>query len=536
MIDNGMTTRTFRCLLVDDEALILQRLELLLGAMAPEFALAGCAYSGEEAIELADRLRPDIVVTDIVMPGIDGIEMVERWKARHPLTEFIILTAYKDFDYAKRALRNQVHDYLTKVPLKEGELYAALRRAAASIGERERRTEQLFELSAARQEHKYRIRRQLVSELLQGAISPARIERVARDTGIHLGHYCCLVIEIDQYEPFCRAYSGSDRAILKYGLLNIVEETINRDGDGFACELDDSRLIGWVSWPTVRSEAVRNEYGLQLGGAIVANVRQYLRLSVSVGFSAFHNGWGGMPEAFKQAQAALEDVYYSAGGAVVTPMSRLRYEPAQAEALTALFHRLYDALKREQAESEAPALMELIAQAAGGRRIPRQVMTAKWSELLGGLHGTMLALKKQPPAWSAQALAKLSFADQLGAVRQYVSECLRELRPVQRPEIVKAKQLIERNLTRKLTLHEIAEHVNLAPTYFSALFKKEVQENLIDYINRKKIERAAEMLKTGDYSNHELSDAVGIFNERYFCTLFKDHYAITPQKYRKRFR
>ncbi|WJH33537.1 response regulator [Paenibacillus sp. CC-CFT747] len=75
--------RLFRCLIVDDEDLILQRLEMIFREF-DQFEIVGKAYSGKEALELAVELKPDIILTDIVMPAIDGIEMIERLKAMLP--------------------------------------------------------------------------------------------------------------------------------------------------------------------------------------------------------------------------------------------------------------------------------------------------------------------------------------------------------------------------------------------------------------------------------------------------------------------
>lgn len=84
-----------------------------------------------------------------------------------------------------------------------------------------------------------------------------------------------------------------------------------------------------------------------------------------------------------------------------------------------------------------------------------------------------------------------------------------------------------------MTLDEVADYVNLVPSYFSTLFKKLENENFVDYVNRRKIEKALALLKERDYSNLQLSKLVGIHNERYFCTLFKQLYGLPPQKFRK---
>jgi two-component system response regulator YesN len=95
-----------------------------------------------------------------------------------------------------------------------------------------------------------------------------------------------------------------------------------------------------------------------------------------------------------------------------------------------------------------------------------------------------------------------------------------------------AMHFIEKNLKQRLTLEAIAEEVNLAPSYFSSLFKKTMNEGVISYINRKKIHLALELLNVRDYSLLELCEEVGIVNEGYFCKLFKEYTGDTPKQYR----
>ncbi|MCU6710494.1 AraC family transcriptional regulator [Paenibacillus sp. J5C_2022] len=102
-----------------------------------------------------------------------------------------------------------------------------------------------------------------------------------------------------------------------------------------------------------------------------------------------------------------------------------------------------------------------------------------------------------------------------------------------RADIAKAVDFINRHITERLSLQTIARQANLVPSYFSTVFKKEMKESLVDYMNRRKIETAVELMKVSRYSNQELCDRVGIANEAYFCALFKRKMGRTPGQYRK---
>lgn len=128
----------------------------------------------------------------------------------------------------------------------------------------------------------------------------------------------------------------------------------------------------------------------------------------------------------------------------------------------------------------------------------------------------------------------MTFREQLRFISSFITECLQENKLVHRTEITRAQRFIERNLKLRLSLQAIADHVNLAPTYFSSLFKKTMKEGVVDYINRRKIELSLELLQSRDYSIMELCEEVGIVNEGYFCKLFKQYTGMTPKQYRKK--
>ncbi|MDR6881271.1 response regulator [Bacillus sp. 3255] len=116
----------YKALLVDDEYMIKLSLTKLIQDQGDRFQVVGEAEDGEEALQLIEQLRPNLVITDIRMPGLNGLELVELAKNQYPETEFIIVSGYEEFDYARKALRLGVSDYLLK-PLVPEQVYQVLR-------------------------------------------------------------------------------------------------------------------------------------------------------------------------------------------------------------------------------------------------------------------------------------------------------------------------------------------------------------------------------------------------------------------------
>lgn len=528
-----------RCLIIDDEELVIQRLSLFFDSLQhPQFRfeLAGKAYAGDEGLEAAIRLKPDIVITDIRMPGMDGITMIERIRETMPDLVFIILTAYSDFNYAKRAIQSNVSDYIIKVPLDEEELLRSLGKAASSVIAVKNEKDRLQRLNISILENRHRILKQFFHELIRGELNMRHAKEIATNLDMQMfhGHYCCVVIEMNRYVHFMNQYPLSDQSILKYGMLNIIEETIGLHGGGFAFGAEEHRFVGFVQWPISHSQAAHEKRYEEVGQAIIQNLRGYLSQPVSVGFSAPRKGWPELTSAYLQARRCCDESYYSASESVHTPAhiqaegkGDVKWPGSQLQDILQLLHRNAD--RKEIAEG----LSAFEAQARE-RRLPRTAMNDLLKDFLLEGKNRILKWKQALPEAGEELLPFMRLNDQMAFIGHYLEKSLMVETLPARPEIAKALAYIESHLTERLSLQTIAEQANLAPAYFSSLFKREMKESLVDYINRKKIERAVELLQQQHYTLQELCDMVGILNEAYFCTLFKQKTGKTPGQFRKK--
>ncbi|ANE45518.1 hypothetical protein SY83_03410 [Paenibacillus swuensis] len=537
--------RTLTCFIVDDEPLIVQRLASLWDK--PEFAaggykLIGKACSGQEGLELALELKPDIVITDIVMPHMTGIDLITALKPRLKETVFVILSAYKDFDYAKQAMALNVTEYLVKVPLNERDLLRALNNARLTIEANSEQGSKLSRIEQSMREHSYRLRKQVMAELLEaggasitlpGSVIASVMERNREALMIRFEPktYCCMHLRIDAFDAFQGRYDVTDQKRMRYAVINIAEETMQAFGHGFMFELTGGgggRFAAFLSWKQVNSAQRLEEQCYAFGTELVRNVNQYLKLQVSAGFSRSYTGWERLGLASRDAAGALQDAFYKEARAVVTPARRLVY---REEALTRFREMLDDLVLHavsdkpltfgwgelqallERKETEPAKLCEAAEEFGLTLRKHRLLVVAdtgvNWGDNLSSF------VRKLGQIWSEALRLKAATRDGL----------------LERDELKKAKKYIADHLAEKVALGDVAHHVGLNMTYFSEMFKKECGESFTDYVNRMRIEKAMEMMRTRRYNNQELSLAVGIANERYFCTLFKKYAGATPQKF-----
>ncbi|RTE02353.1 response regulator transcription factor [Paenibacillus whitsoniae] len=521
------------CLIVDDEPPMVQRLESYFHRWAEHklpFRLVGRAYSADEALELADQLRPDLIITDIVMPGKDGIALIREVRERQPRVEFLILSAYSDFSYAKQAIAMGVFEYLVKVPLREEDVRAALTKARDNMLAREQKEQLLQSLSGSAKENSHRLRKQLLEELLRGEVSPSAMERRSGDLvqGFEPRHYGCFAVRFDDYEAFCRTYSPADRNTLKYAMLNIMEEVLGSSGGAcYACEIQPNVLVGLTAFRR-GSEGQIDRDNYELGVRLHDAIQTYLRQSVSIGVSRTHSGWEQAAAAYGEAVAALGDTFYASFGMVVTPNRRIAYAERDWRELKDSFEQLLERVTAVSVGEELAPLLQVLHSC----RVPAE-------QLLGYIETWCIRLRQRllPTSQTAEA-GPVSFGD-CTHLHQLIERLRTEWELLSqqaessglRAEMVKAIRFVDDHLTESISLALVAEHIHLNPSYVSELFKKELGINFTDYVSGRRIERAIELLRKREYSNLELAEAVGIQNEKYFCTLFKKITGTSPQKF-----
>lgn len=529
--------RDYTCFIVDDEDLIIQRLELFFNELShrdKRFVLVGKANNGQNGIEEIIKIKPDIVISDIVMPRMDGISMIEQLKAELPHTQYILLTAYSSFEYAQRAIQANVLEYIVKVPLREADLNRALDKAAGILNEFKKKEAEFQSLNVSVLENKYRVRKQFFNELIRGEIPSHRASDFANRMQFHFfqANYCCFIVEMNTYESFRNEYAAADQNILKYAITNIIEETVMNGGSGVAADLSDNRFIGFLSWENNRSD-METEYAcLSLGGQIVSHLHQYLNQRVSVAFGGPHRGWESIKQAYTEAKNVSEDFYYHTEKVVKTPMHRFQYDNDKKADFQQKLADFLIRMKRKISKEELENALADLSQFVSDHKIHKSIMAPMIRDLYRDITVKFKSGNKMATEVPDFPMEFMAFQEQLAYIGDFTFEYVHAGQLLHRAEIMSAMHFIEKNLKQRLTLEAIAEEVNLAPSYFSSLFKKTMSEGVISYINRKKIHLALELLNVRDYSLLELCEEVGIVNEGYFCKLFKEYTGDTPKQYR----
>ncbi|MGB9662287.1 MAG: response regulator [Moorellaceae bacterium] len=532
-----------RLLVVDDEPLERQAIRYLLEKMRPQYQVVAEGRDGAEAVTLGQQVRPDVVLMDIKMPVMDGLEAGKLLRDLLPDTRVIFVTAYDEFSYAQEAIALGASQYLLK-PVAGEELVSLLDGLAEEI-ERERRAkEENQKLRVALEEMMPLIRLGFVMDLIAGHIGPEEIRARAEFLGLRRLPNLVMLVAVDSSSDRTDRMSEVEWQLLKKRVLRIIEDTVSSWPEAVVVPgLKDEFILVLPGDHLADRQAVRKA-ALLLGEKICASIRRLTPLTVTVGIGRPADNPFSLARSYAEAAAAAEyrilyggDQVIHADDVTVLPRSRQPFASPSEEQL-ALSIRLGDK------EGAWRHLNQVMAEVMIRQEVRPPVLKMKFLELISLTARSALEAGADPEEIAEITLAGSSefmSLESLAEVQAKIGEKLSilvakviEAREQRNTSLIdKAAMFIQKNYHRDLSLEEVAQHVHLSPCYFSRLFKQMKGENFIDYLTRIRLEAAKDLLKNTDLSVAEIAERVGYRDPRYFGQVFKKQEGCTPTAFRK---
>lgn len=528
----------FKLLIVDDEATMRKGIANFMNWEAIDCEVAATASDGLEAIDILKKAPIDIVITDIKMPEADGLEVAKYVYENHPEIKVILLTGYADFEYAQTAIRYNVSSFILK-PTNKKSLFEAVQEAQKSLIISKKNS------SIAKEELAF-LKEQLLQELTDQPCTKNRQERLD-ELGLSLEHYCVAAFQITS--------SGDDIAALK---RIIIEEKRNA-----YCYRYNNLIIA-VYFLTRPCTAVPAE--------ILNNCREITKIAGSLaekdilaGISNPHSHAPEFGTAVAESIHALSLTFYAQEN--VSLFSDAPQDDAYsltAENSMDLF-RFENCLNNRQFDSAVSTINSIfmkfksnLTNSYDAKNICSQVYYICSRVLIQNSIRTQLCPGGDLPAEAPRCSGSSAQddANNTGLDAEYLSEihraadifsleqtirrlvsltCQRLLgeHGIQNKLALSAISYIHEHLSEPLSLESLAQELHISASHLSRTFKKSQNESLTEYINRARIEKAKEYLKTSDTLTYEIAELVGYHDPTYFSSIFKKYTGVSPTEYRQ---
>ena len=544
----------FHLLIVDDQSDLVDDLAEMLPWDSVGIGTVHKAYSAPEALEIVMANPIDVVITDIRMPGMSGLDLIERIRASWKKIRCILLTGYDDFEYARRALQNQANNYLLK-PADDRELLDAVARAVKEIEEEWKEISSLRNALHSVKKNLPVLRSHLLTHLLEGRrVEDFREKMELFELPISENKPVFLMLIRLENEISRRA--GADSSLMEYAAGNMAEELFGEDFYMWSCNDPYGYLVFLLQEKQRLPVSQREKWdpeGIERKAAQLQHyVKLYLKHTVSVlispngafpgdvaplyekSIAAFrrqigsrrdfllfaanqHEGEAG-PEAGVRNPHALKTLYEP-------PLIVHLLESGQWEALREKVQTIFAEVEQQWNHS-LEHIMEIYYAIVSALSYFAHKNRRWLMDLLGDdMDRTSFPATFQTAAelrdWTERALDRLKQSMEM------------EDQDKRSGLVRRVQNYIQQHLG-EATLQRVAEQVALNPTYLSKLYKLETGEGISDYLYRMKMERAGYLLQHTNKKIYEIAASLGYSKTSYFIKVFKEKYGMTPQEYRDR--
>lgn len=509
-------------------------------------SIVGEAENGLDGIEKARQLKPDIIITDIVMPYLDGFKMVEEIQKFLPDIKVIFISCFDNFNYAKLAIEMNAMGYVLK-PIIAGELLSTIGKVTGiHIREIERKRDEEELIRRLRQSMPV-MRDQFVKDLLFGLLKDENEIWDKNDfleTRFTTGTYSVLAVEIDP-PGGKKAEMPEERKQLQH--FKIKEqiskacETIYAHAVCYITSTEHSKFIILINQPDGQ---VKN--ACSFADRLRDELSARLNMDLTIGVSRTVDHVTRVHQCYQEACDALKFKFYLGKNQTISYSEIYKGESLKVQDqidLRAVENELkYIIMTGEQKDIDR-FLDRLFGKQATGQDIYyiQHICISIVAFIQFVLHEMNESLHKvyDNEFYIYEQLFKL---DTIVEIRQWVrgfletvsSYLLSRDRSKNRKVINAIKEYINANYTEDLTVAKIAEKVYLSPCYTNYIFKKETGETLMEYLSRIRINKAKALLKNTLLKVYEVAEQVGFKSNSYFCSVFKEHCGMTPLEYRDR--
>ncbi|WP_410514931.1 response regulator [Paenibacillus sp. BR2-3] len=513
----------YRVLIVDDEPVIRNGISAFVDWEKEGASVEDHYANGVEALNALKSKSFDILITDIKMPLMNGIQLMKHALAVNPKLKVILISNYSDFEYVKEGLQLGAVDYLLKLTLKRDDLLAVLRRSMSMLEEERRKDFELnhFQQGALYLERKrveQEVKRWIMQEQTSSALTiavPTWLERP----------YACVYLMLDAAEEW--------RENLGYLYVQLLLEELQeafyeRTEEGYALQVTESSLF--IFLPDHDGEV---EQRLHLWKQ---RLESKWGVSTSIGFSE-EQGVCGILTGYTGSRMACQRRFFEGLGGLYR---RSESESCHELTLTSTEASHDWALFFELIRSGEPASIAVdyaLERWKRGGLTPEQVQEEACSLLTG-----VYQLHEDEGSLLSEQHERIRKTETL---EQLASFMVRELEAIGKsfiPKlsdngyggqlITKALEYITAHYTENLTLQSLADIVHLSKSYFSLLFKKQTGRNFIDYLIELRIREAKRLLAQNDSRVSDVAGAAGFKDVKYFSKVFKKTTGLTPVEYR----
>ncbi len=528
----------YKLIFADDEAVVRNNIARLVDWNSCGFEMIGCCSNGHELLELVEKDIPDLVITDINMPFLTGIEASQCLKKDYPSIKIVFLTGYNDFNYAQKAIDLKVMKYILK-PVTAESMLQSLKEIREVLDEEYRQSTNMVQLEEFYQQNLPMLQSVFLNNLFTDGVSDREAEQKLRFLKLNFLDKKSFQIAVIMNDPIPQEndFAQESDDLIDFAIYNISKEVMETYCIGTAI-YSSNKVIAIAGYDDA---AKLNSFSSCLEEIRTA-IETHLHFTVTVGKGCVCGHWSELRTSYEEALAALS-YRNSVGDNRVIFIKDI--EP-QRRSTTAFDKNLemqfLSAVKMGDLQSTQKIVhecMQATENRQGGISLQRYctltilMCLLREADNIGISEEEIVAesdMKSVFDMWSTDKMEAIA----CGSAEKLLNGIVQNRKNSCSAAVEKAKKIIaERYKHPDLSLDEVSEFLHLSASYFRAVFKKETGTTFVNYLTELRMEKAKDLILTTGMKNYEIASEIGYSDPHYFSYCFKKHFKMSPNELRE---
>ena len=525
----------YKVLLVDDEEEVIDVIEHKIHWDMLGFEVVGSANNGVKALELSERLQPDVVITDIKMPYMDGLELSRRLNNEYPNIHIIIFTGFDEFEYAKEAVHLEIEEYMLK-PINALELSDCLKRLKNTLDiEREEK------LNVKKLENYFNdslpmLRMNLFISLIEGRVKEPDYEKFLSAYQINMRgpYYCCVIFHTSEHH----VPEGMNPLLLSMSVEREIKDRILSEWNSqiFTYLGNTVLIVELASEDTVAQltdtcdRFCRWAYRV-MGAVVTAGIGRCLDSLFNI-----NNSYDGAREAVSYR------VLYGTGRAInigeIAPKEQEIAIQSEDTKMHDLFKNIHlgsvDAIKKSAAKEIEK--LHRNAKTVSQYNLATMEMVGAFYRFCANnfIDFNEFCCGVENPYEKVPEMDESTLTSWITETATAIAEELKNARnSTSRRLVTDAQNIVrDRYMEPNLSLDTVCSDLGVSNSYFSSVFKKETGKSFVSYLTDYRMEHAASLILETNEKSYKIAEKVGYLDANYFSYVFKKSFGVSPSKYR----
>lgn len=532
----------YRIMVVDDEEEIRLGIIKKIDWESNGFEVVGDAENGQEALEKAEKLQPDVIMTDIKMPFMDGLELGKRLAESMPSTKIIVFSGCDDFEYAHQAIKINVIEYVLK-PINSIELIEVLKRLKEQLDREYNEKRNLQTLYKHYVESLPVIREQFLVGAIEGRISESQWEEQAEKLDIDFKerYLSVALIHADgalTLEDNVLAIQ-KETALISISVKKIVDENLDKYCKFISFPYSDMVVV--IGNFEMKEDILSFIKGIN---EICKAYERIMGFTISAGVGNVCDNPLNIRFSYRSAQSALDYSFILGTGKAiyiddVEPDNSIQLQFDEQEERAML-----NAIKIS-AEEEITETIDKLFKKIEDQLLPFNQYRIYLMEIMTAILKLVQAYNLDIDEIFGESFNCYSYLETFDSIHDakawFIQKAVKVNSFIKKERInssmllvEKAKQYIKENYNDPdISVETLCSKLHVSPTYFSTIFKRETEMNFVNYLTSVRLEEAVKLLNTTDDKTYVIAEKVGYPEANYFSYVFKKQYGVSPSKYRK---